>query len=155
MLIAVGSAAAALGCLLILPGTLAFQPDLLMDGPLPPPYWHVAVLWLISLAAYAAAFVERWPRGWRRRLWDEHRRESLAVGALMSLGLVLRVGRLDSFPRNFGGDEGSQALSALAVVQGHLTNMFATGSVRDSHALLFPAGAADRAGARTRSWERD
>jgi hypothetical protein len=127
VLVSVGSAAAALGCLLALPGTLAYQPDLLMDGPLPPPYWHVVVLWLLSLAAYAAGFVDPWPRGWQRRLWDGHRRECLAVGALVWLGLLLRVVRLDSFPRNFGGDEGSQALSALAVVQGHLTNMFATG----------------------------
>lgn len=127
VLAAVGSAAAALGWLLAMPGTLAFQPDLLVEGPLPPPYWHVAVLWLMSLAAYAAAFVDSWPNGWYRRLWDGHRRESLAVGALVLVGFVLRVVRLDSFPRNFGGDEGSQALSALAVVQGHLTNMFATG----------------------------
>jgi len=127
LLVALASASAAVGLLQVLPSSYAASPELLADAPRQPSYWYVAAVWLVGLLAYGGAFVERWPRGWWARRWTAGRRETLAAGGLLLLGLVLRVGRLDRFPRNFGGDEGSQALSALAVLRGTLTNPFQTG----------------------------
>jgi hypothetical protein len=124
---AVASVGAAVALLQLLPSTFAAAPEVLVEAARQPPFWHVAVLWVIGLVSYAAAFVDDWPRGWWRRLWATHRTETLAAGGLLLLGLAVRVVRLDSFPRNFGGDEGSQALSALAVLRGTLTNMLETG----------------------------
>src|SRR5581483_2058709 len=124
---AFASVSAAVALLQLLPSSFAGAPEVLLESARQPPFWHVAALWVVGLVCYAAAFVDHWPRGWWRRLWAEHRRETLATGGLLLLGLAVRVGRLDSFPRNFGGDEGSQALSALAVLRGTLTNMFETG----------------------------
>ncbi len=96
----------------------------------PASYWPAFWLWLASAALYTAAFVPRWPRpngeafpGFMR----EHGDEVAAVALCIVLGFVLRYFDLTGIPRTVGGDEGTMGLQAMQVLQGRMTNMFATG----------------------------
>lgn len=105
---------------------------LLMRGRQPTDgYGVVALLWVLAMVAAVLASNPAWtsPRqwhgtvavtGWPHRGWLLF--AGLAIGALL-----LRVVDLERFPYTFGGDEGSQGMSAIAVLEGRLATPFGTG----------------------------
>jgi 4-amino-4-deoxy-L-arabinose transferase-like glycosyltransferase len=99
-------------------------------GPDDAGHGGVAVLWLLSMVA--AVLAACWPVGrpsmarFRARL-AAHRWEVAIVAGLTLGALALRVVALDRYPRVMSGDEGSFAMSAVAVLEGRLRNPFATG----------------------------
>jgi len=87
-------------------------------------------LWLIGIPWFLLAFAPPLPAGWRRRLlvWlRNHRGDLMRMLALLAVALVVRAAALEEIPRNFGGDEGTQALAALELMGPPLRNPFSTG----------------------------
>jgi hypothetical protein len=80
--------------------------------------------WLAALACFVLAVAPP-PRDWR--LPRPGRRTLLTLAALGVAALALRVWQLGAVPATVGGDEGSQGLEAVAVLQGALRNPFSTG----------------------------
>ena len=126
LLLAGAAASLGIGLLTTLPSQ-AYIVEAVPQARPGPSYWPVAALWVLSLVAYYRAFAAGWPTGVWRRAWSGGPTELVVALLLVGLGLGLRAAMLDGFPRTFGGDEASQALSALGVVRGSVTNMFATG----------------------------
>ena len=97
----------------------------------PAGYWDVFALWLASIVLFLAAFLMAEGCTPSLRTLVEgakaHRKEILLVGLCTLLGFTLRFVALTSIPANFGGDEGEMGMEAIRVLQGDLTNMFATG----------------------------
>jgi MFS family permease len=60
---------------------------------------------------------------WLRR----HREDVIKLAVLLTFALALRAVDLAHIPRNFGGDEGTQALDAVELVEPPLGNPFSTG----------------------------
>jgi hypothetical protein len=90
-------------------------------------YLGTSLVWIGSLAAaYGAAVAIQAPstpgRGKSSSL-----RPHLVLLSVCLLALLTRVIALDRVPFTFGGDEGSQAMSAVAVLSGELKNPFGTG----------------------------
>jgi hypothetical protein len=52
---------------------------------------------------------------------------AVILGVILVLAFLVRVIDLDHIPYVFGGDEGSQAMSAVAVLNGLTKNPFGTG----------------------------
>jgi hypothetical protein len=95
-------------------------------------YTPVTVAWLLSLGlALAATAPWPWPSAsewWRLvRARALPRADWLLMGALLVAALLLRVVGLEQYPYTYGGDEGSQAVSAVGVLDGRVTNPFGTG----------------------------
>jgi 4-amino-4-deoxy-L-arabinose transferase-like glycosyltransferase len=99
--------------------------------------WSV-VLWLASLALCFLAFapissvvpgvkagLHNAQRALRRG--DRYGAELALVLGLVMVGLVLRGWDLEHIPANLSGDEGTQGLWALDVLEGRLLNPFSTG----------------------------
>lgn len=95
--------------------------------------WTALVIWaggivctLIGIAQHnprpAAESVTLRLRGWLRL----HYLELAALAALMTLGFVLRGPGLELFPHNIHGDEGEMGLTARAILNGDITDPFAT-----------------------------
>ncbi|MBN1180264.1 MAG: glycosyltransferase family 39 protein, partial [Anaerolineae bacterium] len=86
--------------------------------------WVVGVGWF--LASFAPSIPKDWPQrcvGWLKR----NRGEVWRVAALLAVALAVRGVALEEVPRNFGGDEGIQALAGLRLVERPLDNPFGTG----------------------------
>lgn len=92
-----------------------------------PNYWWAWRLWLVSVVAYALAFVEGVPKfSWTAL--QAHRYEVVGVCFLLLAAFLLRVVHLQSIPQNIGGDECSQGLEAIQMITpGYRGNIFATG----------------------------
>lgn len=92
-----------------------------------------ALVWLLALGcAIVAAFpastsIPRLRLNALRERFVRPGPESVAVGCILLTALLLRVVAVDITPYAFGGDEGSQAMSAVSVLEGTLTNPFGTG----------------------------
>lgn len=91
--------------------------------------YHVELLaWVSSILLYLLAVVRvdlvfpRWRSWWRSR-----QRLALAVGAIIILAFILRVWRLGTIPFTLSGDEASQGLEAIRVIEGEIRNPFSTG----------------------------
>ena len=89
--------------------------------------------WGLSITCYAVALVpprvNSFPR-WARRLKTSWRRRRLAWLIFLNillLSLLLRATFLESIPYTLGGDEASQGLEAVRVLQGEIRNPFTTG----------------------------
>ena len=96
----------------------------------PPPsdFRPVVLLWLLSVGLFIAAVI-RVPEGGLRRP-RAGLRSSPAWGlvlALVLVGFFLRAWDLEHIPANLGGDEGTQGMAAVDVLEGRLRNPFATG----------------------------
>lgn len=97
------------------------------------------ILWLLSICLYTLAFWDR--EGIRRglaHLASAVRACRLEAGLVMAstlMGFGLRVVDLETIPYVLSGDEASMGLEAVRVIEGNLTNMFATGWL--SHPTLF------------------
>ncbi len=118
------------------------------NGPTPPAdYTPSVLLWLLSLILFIAAFagipdLGSWPSRLKHCfsrftfyalrithyvLRSAHRTELFLVLAFLLTGLLLRAWDLGHIPANLGGDEGTQGLAAVDVLEGRLRNPFATG----------------------------
>jgi 4-amino-4-deoxy-L-arabinose transferase-like glycosyltransferase len=104
-------------------------------NPPPADYTAVVILWLSSLVLFCMPFfvfaasrqaVNRWT-GQVRAALTTHRSEFYIVLAILLVGFVLRFWDLEHIPRNLSGDEGTQGLWAVDVLEGRLRNPFATG----------------------------
>jgi len=115
----------------------------------PPPtdYTPSALLWLLSLILFIAAWVDfpslklshvthyalrirhyvlRFPGTARQGKCTQHP-EMILVLALLLTGFLLRAWNLEHIPVNLGGDEGTQGMAAVDVLEGRLRNPFSTG----------------------------
>jgi 4-amino-4-deoxy-L-arabinose transferase-like glycosyltransferase len=95
-------------------------------------YTDVFVLWLLSAACYAAAFMRlptSGPAAWiaRFRAWLRvNYLELLAVVGLTAMAGALRLANLGVVPNIVSGDEGRIGLLGQAVLNGELNNLFST-----------------------------
>lgn len=82
-------------------------------------------LWVIAVGIFAVSL----PGGRRAGQGVEPlgRQASLALGGLLLAAFLARAINLGGIPANFGGDEGTQALLSLRLVERPLGNPFATG----------------------------
>ena len=86
-------------------------------------------VWSMAFGLYlwgVTAPMTRQRRDWAH-WWALNKRQVAAASGLMILALMLRVWRLETIPFTLGGDEGSQGLEAVRVLEGQLRNPFATG----------------------------
>jgi dolichyl-phosphate-mannose-protein mannosyltransferase len=94
-------------------------------------YLLTVLTWLGSLAAVVGASVAiRASSGWLGQVQNKEGSAvplAAVVGGILIAALLARVIDLEHIPYVFGGDEGSQAMSAVAVLQGQLKNPFGTG----------------------------
>ena len=87
-------------------------------------------LWLIGVPWFLLAFAPPVPPRWTGRLrgwYQSHRSDLGRMAGLLGAALLVRAVGLGEIPRNFGGDEGTQALAALQLMGPPLGNPFATG----------------------------
>jgi hypothetical protein len=85
--------------------------------------WTMAFgLYLLALAPPLAA----WQWDWQR-WWPLHKQQAIAISGLILLALLLRVWQLETIPFTLAGDEGSQGLEAIRVLEGQIRNPFTTG----------------------------
>ena len=88
-------------------------------------------VWLIGVTSFLLAFVPptgvkgAWPRAicWFRG----HRIELAGMAALLLVALAARAVALEHIPSNLGGDEGTQGVAALKLLEPPLGNPFSTG----------------------------
>jgi 4-amino-4-deoxy-L-arabinose transferase-like glycosyltransferase len=95
-------------------------------------YLAVTLLWLLAIFLFVSAVAppqtrlgfsrDRW-----RRLWHERRGLLLAVGGIGLLALLLRLWQVQSLPYTLSGDEASQGLEAIQVINREIRNPFTTG----------------------------
>ena len=101
-------------------------------------YLDLLVLWTGAVITFVLAFLPvplTSPTLWRRLavggrigLWlRENRTELTGMVVLILLALLVRAYDLEHIPANLGGDEGTQGVAALELVQYPLGNPFATG----------------------------
>lgn len=91
-------------------------------------YTGVTLAWGVAFLFYLLAVVSPRRVSWDwSRWWRQHRREIVAAGGIVLLAFLLRAWRLETIPFTLGGDEGSQGLEALRVINGELHNPFSTG----------------------------
>lgn len=107
--------------------------DLLqLDPPLPSYNWSL-LLWIGATALYTYAVAGgrwAWPRRAAWQAWWQRSRKSpivLTMGGVLLVALVLRAWSLETIPPTVSGDEGSQGLEAIRVLEGKITNPFGTG----------------------------
>jgi hypothetical protein len=91
-------------------------------------YGVLALAWISATLLYLFAVSSKleisfdW-RAW----WKEHQRLVIVMGIIMLAALFLRAWRIGSIPFVLSGDEGSQGLEAIRVIDGDLRNPFSTG----------------------------
>jgi hypothetical protein len=92
-------------------------------------YNIVFLLWFGSIVLFVGAVFPRetafigW-RSWWRRI---DKRLALIVVFVLAVALLLRVWRLETIPFTLSGDEGSQGLEAVRVIEGKIRSPFSTG----------------------------
>ncbi len=92
-------------------------------------FMGLLLIWIGAFGLYLAAVAPLtiWKeRDWAR-WWIHNKQQSLWVGGLLCLALLLRVWQLETIPFTLSGDEGSQGLEAVRVLEGQIRNPFATG----------------------------
>jgi hypothetical protein len=89
------------------------------------------LLWIGGVGCFLAAFIPAFPvvALWHRVTGRVRRcrMELLGLGALLLVALLVRVIDLEHIPVNLGGDEGTQGLAALQLIEPPLGNPFSTG----------------------------
>lgn len=91
-------------------------------------YTWVAIAWFAAAIFFLYGIIPPdwvWPdwRSW----WAQHRRTFLIALALTLLAFGLRIWQVGTLPQTLNGDEGSQGLEAVRVINGGLRNPFGTG----------------------------
>ena len=91
-------------------------------------YHPTLIMWLASIVLFAVSIVVPQPRARRdwKTWWAQNWLLVVAVSAIGLLALALRVINLDVIPPTLGGDEGSQGVEALKILNGQLINPFVT-----------------------------
>ncbi len=85
-------------------------------------------LWLVSAVLYLLAVAPSLSISWDIRAWWERNRQLiLQLSALVLGAFLVRFWRVASLPFALGGDEASQGLEAVHVLEGTLRNPFTTG----------------------------
>lgn len=111
-----------------------------VDGSPPSSYWPAFFLWLAAAAfpvVVASRACFRSSRKRLRRRASIHAREIAVVAGLTGLAALLRLHDLSRLPWPFSGDEARFFLQALAVKEGEIVNMFATGYQGNPEAHFF------------------
>ncbi len=99
--------------------------NLRIDPPLPD-YTLTLIMWLAAIVLFAVSIIIPSPRPRRdwKAWWAQNWLLIVAVSAIGTLALALRVINLDMIPPTLSGDEGAQGVEALKVLQGELLNPF-------------------------------
>lgn len=91
-------------------------------------YLIATILWASAILTFLTAVAPTWESvrsRWRMRIQpDPH--HLILIGILL-LALTVRILFLDAIPFTLSGDEGSQGLEAIRVIEGEIRNPFATG----------------------------
>lgn len=91
-------------------------------------YTAVFLAWLLAIILFCAAVIPRAERGWR---WPDWIRRPdgwfLGMVGLLALALFVRLWQIGSLPFTLSGDEASQGLEAVKIINGELRNPFTTG----------------------------
>ena len=116
----------ALGCCVLCAGYALLQIPMLEETD---SYRWVTVAWGLSFLFYLWGVVPDWlMRRWGWLVGEgEQRRLILMTVAVGVLACLLRVWRVGELPFTLGGDEASQGLEAIQVIEGVLRNPFGTG----------------------------
>jgi hypothetical protein len=98
----------------------------LAQPTLPGGYNPLTALWLAAMGLGIAAFTP-WPL--TRPTWPDRAalRRAAPIAALGLVALLVRAWQIGSIPGTLGGDEGSQGLEAIKVLNGEINNPFTTG----------------------------
>jgi 4-amino-4-deoxy-L-arabinose transferase-like glycosyltransferase len=101
--------------------------NLRIEPPLPD-YNLTLIMWLASIILFAVSIIIPQPRPRRdwRAWWAQNWLLVVTVSAIGLLALALRTINLDGIPPTLGGDEGSQGVEALKILNGRLLNPFIT-----------------------------
>jgi hypothetical protein len=85
------------------------------------------LIWILAILLFLMV-VAKPSESYHLRVWLRQRGWLLlAIGCIVLLAFLLRVWRLGTLPFTLGGDEASQGLEALRVINGELRNPFTTG----------------------------
>lgn len=91
------------------------------------------LFWALSIICYALALappgdgvLRRWGQG-LATVWRHKRLPLLILLNIVVVSLLLRASFLEAVPYTLGGDEASQGLEAVRVLQGEIRNPFTTG----------------------------
>jgi len=96
-------------------------------------YVLVFLAWLAAILLYLIAVSPPQPATWRewpgrlRRLWAEQRVAVLLLAGIILVAFLARALAVGSIPYTLGGDEGSQGLEAIRVINREIRNPFTTG----------------------------
>ncbi|MCB0077296.1 MAG: glycosyltransferase family 39 protein [Anaerolineales bacterium] len=90
--------------------------------------WAI-ILWLGAIAVFLLAVAPpiKRPRISWRIWWEINRWPVLLLIAIFAVALLLRTTHLELLPHTLGGDEASQGLEAVKVINGEIRNPFSTG----------------------------
>lgn len=91
-------------------------------------FWTATIMWVTAILAFLTAAGPPWKEvrlSWRRRLKPQSRHWLMAT--ILLLAFLVRITFLDAIPFTLSGDEGSQGLEAIRVIDGRIRNPFATG----------------------------
>jgi hypothetical protein len=93
--------------------------NLRIEPPLPD-YNLTLIMWLASIILFAVSIIIPQPRPRRdwRAWWAQNWLLVVTVSAIGLLALALRTINLDGIPPTLGGDEGSQGVEALKILNG-------------------------------------
>ncbi len=91
-------------------------------------YAGITALWILAGVAYALGVASPGTaRGERRAGWCARPCTALALLAIALLALVLRVWEIGTIPFTLAGDEASQGLEAIRIIEGEIRSPFVTG----------------------------
>ncbi|MCB9419322.1 MAG: glycosyltransferase family 39 protein [Ardenticatenaceae bacterium] len=115
---------ALIGAIVAITIVLRRIPHLAEDSSYTAVFW----LWLLAILFYFGAVVPRSEWQWPRPDWLQ-KRDGWFWGVVVFVGitLLLRVWQIGTIPFTLSGDEGSQGLEAIEVINGSLRNPFTTG----------------------------
>lgn len=89
------------------------------------------LFWLAGVAVFLLAFVPGFSveAGWHRavELLRRRRTEVIGIAVLLLAALLIRAVNLECIPGNLGGDEGTQGLAAMQLLEAPMGNPFSTG----------------------------
>jgi hypothetical protein len=91
-------------------------------------YTGVFLLWLVAAVLYLLAAAPSYAFSWDVRAWWQRNRQLILILTGLTFGaFVLRFWQVSSLPFTLGGDEASQGLESVRVLDGMLRNPFSTG----------------------------